>query len=80
MIYGLTNRDVFLNLGTPFSYDGDGLTAAFDSLVLHINPYNPDAGGDGIANGFKLLAGLPLTTAVGVPSLNSANVPCCPVP
>ena len=38
IIYGLTNRDVFLVLGTPTSFDGDGLTAAFDSLVLHIDP------------------------------------------
>jgi hypothetical protein len=80
VINGLTNRDVFLNLGTPLSYDGDGLTAAFDSLVLHIDPYNPAAGGDGIANGFKVLAGLPVTTAAGVPSLNGVGVPCCPAP
>ncbi len=80
IIYGLTNRDVFLVLGTPTSFDGDGLTAAFDSLVLHINPDDPDVGGDGIANGFKLLAGLSLNTPVGVPTLNSTvTVPCCPV-
>ena len=78
IIYGLTNRDVFLVLGTPTSFDGDGLTAAFDSLVLHIDPTDPDVGGDGIANGFKLMAGLPLTTAVGIPTLNSVTAPCCP--
>jgi len=80
IIYGLTNRTVYLVLGTPTSFDGDGLTAAFDSLVLHINPNDPDVGGDGIANGFKLLAGLPLTTPVTAPSLNSISAPCCPVP
>ncbi|MGA2751068.1 MAG: LamG-like jellyroll fold domain-containing protein [Verrucomicrobiota bacterium] len=80
VIYGLTNRAVYLLLGTPLSYDGDGFTVAFDNLILHINPYNPDAAGDGIANGFKLLAGLPLTTPVTAPSLNSISVPCCPIP
>lgn len=80
IIYGLTNRTVFLVLGTPTSFDGDGLTAAFDSLVLHINPTDPDVGGDGIANGFKLLAGLPLNTPVSAPTLNSVTAPCCPVP
>jgi hypothetical protein len=79
VIYGLTNRDVYLILGTPLSFDGDGFTVAFDTLLLHINPYDPDVGGDGIANGFKLLAGLPLTTPVTAPSLNSVSVPCCPI-
>ncbi len=77
---GLTNSMVYLLLGTPFSYDGDGFTAAYEKLILHINPNNPDVAGDGIANGFKYLAGIPFTTQVGVPSLNSANVPCCPIP
>ena len=80
IIYGLTNSTAYLVLGTPTSFDGDGLTAAFDSLVLHINPNDPDAGGDGIANGFKLLAGLPLNTPVGIPTLNGVTAPCCPTP
>jgi hypothetical protein len=80
VIYGLTNRAVYLLLGTPLSYDGDGFTVAYDNLILHINPYNPDIAGDGIANGFKFLAGLPMTTPVSIPSLNSATCPVCPVP
>ena len=80
VIDGLTNQTVFMILGTPLSYDGDGFTVAFDNLILHISPYNPDVAGDGIANGFKLLAGLSLTTPVSPPSLNSVNIPCCPVP
>jgi hypothetical protein len=80
VIYGLTNQAAYLLLGTPLSYDGDGFTVAYDNLILHINPYDPDVGGDGIANGFKLLAGLSLTNAVSIPSLTSVNVPCCPIP
>jgi hypothetical protein len=79
VIYGLTNQAVYLLLGTPLSYDGDGFTVAFDNLILHIDPYNPDVAGDGIANGFKMLAGLPLTNEVSVPSLNSATCPVCPI-
>ena len=80
LIDGFTNRAVYLILGTPLSYDGDGFTVAFDNLILHISPYNPDVAGDGIANGFKMLAGLPLTTPVSLPTLTSVTVPCCPTP
>lgn len=77
-IYGLTNRAVYLLLGTPLSYDGDGFTVAFDNLILHINPTNPAVAGDGIANGFKFLSGIPLTTVVKTPTLTGVTVPCCP--
>jgi hypothetical protein len=77
---GLTNSGVFLILGTPQDSDGDGTTDAYDNLILHISPYDPDVAGDGIGNGFKLLAGLSLTSPVPVPSLNSIAVPTCPVP
>jgi hypothetical protein len=80
VIYGLTNSSVYLVLGTPTSFDGDGLTAAFDSLVLHISQTDPDAGGDGIANGFKVLAGLPLSTPVTAPTLTGVACPACPIP
>jgi hypothetical protein len=79
-IPGLTNSPVFLLLGTPQDSDGDGITDAYDNLILHISPYDPDVAGDGIGNGFKLLAGLSLTTPVAVPSLTSITIPCCPVP
>jgi hypothetical protein len=82
-IYSITNQPntpSFYILGTPQDSDGDGITDAYDNLILHISPYNPDVVGDGICNGFKLLAGLPLTTPVSLPSLNSVNVPCCPIP
>jgi hypothetical protein len=79
VINGLTNGMVYLLLGTPLSYDGDGFTVAYETLILHINPNDPDLAGDGIANGFKYLAGIPFTTPVSLPSLNSISVPCCPI-
>jgi hypothetical protein len=79
VINGLTNQMVYLLLGTPTSYDGDGFTVAYDNLILHIDPNNPDLAGDGIANGFKYLAGIPLTTPVAIPSLNGVSIPTCPI-
>lgn len=76
-IVGLTNRAVYLLLGTPLSYDGDGFSVAFDNLILHISPTNPTLGGDGIANGFKFLTGMSLTTPVSQPSLDNVQS-CCP--
>ncbi len=82
LIDGFTNRAVYLILvKTPLSYDGDGFTVAFDNLILHISPeHNRRLAGDGIAHGFKMLAGLPLTTPVSLPTLTSVTVPCCPTP
>jgi hypothetical protein len=40
-IAGLTNRDVFLILGTPQDSDNSGLTDAYQLLVTKTNPYNP---------------------------------------
>ena len=34
IVYGLTNRTVYLVLGTPTSFDGERSTAAFDPLAL----------------------------------------------
>jgi hypothetical protein len=80
VINGLTNGMAYFLLGTPLSYDGDGFTVAYETLILHINPNDPDLAGDGIANGFKYLAGMPFTTPVSVPSLSSVSIPVCPVP
>jgi hypothetical protein len=40
VIVGLTNKAVYLLLGTPLDSAHNGLTDAFQLLVLHINPYN----------------------------------------
>ncbi|HXI69557.1 MAG TPA: LamG-like jellyroll fold domain-containing protein [Verrucomicrobiae bacterium] len=64
-IYSLTNMPntaVFLILGTPLDSDGDGLTDAYESLVRHTDPNNPDTDGDGLLDGWEVLLGLnPLT-------------------
>jgi hypothetical protein len=80
VINGLTNGAVYLILGTPQDSDGDGLTDAFELLIMHTNPYSPDSAGDGIADGWKLLDGMPITSTIGIPSLNSVTAPCCPIP
>ncbi len=79
VIYGLTNRAVYLLLGTQQDSDGDGLTDAFELLVLHTNPDDPSTSGDGISDGFKLLAGLPLGAQVPVPTLSSSDCVPCPI-
>lgn len=60
-IYSVTNMgsDVsFLILGTPVDADGDGLTDAYERLVSHTDPHNPDSDGDGIPDGWSVLMGL----------------------
>jgi hypothetical protein len=55
-IPGLTNSDVFLILGTPLDQYGNGLTDAYEWLVLHKNPAIPS--GDGMLDGWKVLWGI----------------------
>jgi hypothetical protein len=57
-IPGLTNQAVFLMLGTPQDTDHDGLTDAYELLVSHTDPNNPDTSGDGMLDGWKVLWGL----------------------
>ena len=57
-IPGLTNSTVFLLLGTPQDSDSDGLTDAYELLVSHTNPNNPDTSGDGMLDGWKVLWGM----------------------
>jgi hypothetical protein len=76
---GLTNSHVFLILGTPQDSDGDGLTDAYELLMTHTNPDSPDSLGDGISDGWKVLAGLSLSSSIPLPSLTSITIPTCPV-
>jgi hypothetical protein len=55
-IPGLTNSDVFLILGTPLDQYGNGLTDAYEWLVLHKNPAIPS--GDGMLDGWKAYWGI----------------------
>lgn len=54
--YMLTNLPLYsayLILGTPRDTDGDGLTDAFELLVSHTDPNNPDTYGVGMSDGFQ---------------------------
>jgi concanavalin A-like lectin/glucanase superfamily protein/thrombospondin type 3 repeat protein len=58
--YTLTNMPdsaAFLILGTPKDSDSDGLTDAYELLVSHTDPNNPDTDGDGIPDGLEVLYG-----------------------
>ena len=59
--YLLTNLPpsaAFLILGQPGDPDGDGLTTAFERLVSHSDPNNPDTNGDGIPDGLSVIYGI----------------------
>jgi hypothetical protein len=57
-IPGLTNNPVFLLLGTPQDSYGNGLTDAYELLVLHQNPADGSKSGDGMLDGWKVLWGM----------------------
>jgi hypothetical protein len=77
MLTNLPNTSVFIMLGTPLDSDGDGLTDAYERLVSHTDPNNPDTAGDGIADSDKVLMGVnPLTPISAIPS--SLNIQTCP--
>jgi hypothetical protein len=61
LVYSLTNMPqgtIFLMLGTPYDPDNDGLTSAYENLVSHTDPNNPDTDGDGIPDGWEVLLGM----------------------
>ncbi len=59
-IYTITNLPsrAFLILGTSLDSDSDGLTDAYERLMSHTNPLNPDTDGDGILDGWEVMSGL----------------------
>ncbi len=61
VINGLTNPAVFLLLGTPLDSSGNGLTDAYMSLVLHLNPFDGIDYNGGIPVGWAVLQGLNAT-------------------
>lgn len=68
-IPSLTNSDVFLLLGTPQDSYNNGLTDAYELLVLHQNPADGSQTGDGMLDGWKVLWGMnPLINNTAQPS------------
>ena len=59
---GLPDTACFLILGTPLDADEDGLTDAYELLVSHTDPNNPDTDGDAWTDSEEVLNGTdPLT-------------------
>jgi hypothetical protein len=56
-VYLITNLPpgaVYFILGQPLDSDNDGLTDAFEKLVSHSDPLNPDTFGTGLLDGFQI--------------------------
>ena len=65
----ITSPNAFLILGTPLDSDSDGLTDAYELLISHTDPHNPNSNLDGILDGWDVLLGLnPQTSNVNTPS------------
>jgi hypothetical protein len=65
----LPNTSIFIILGTPQDSDLDGLTDAYEKLISHTDPNNPDTSGDGLSDSDKVLLKLnPLTSNAALPS------------
>jgi len=79
-IYSVTNLPVaaFQILGWPTDSDSDGLSDAYERLVSHTDPNNPDTDGDGISDGDEILGGTdPLVFTPAIPS-GGLSIPNCP--
>lgn len=48
----------FFRLGTLVDADADGLTDAYERLVAHTDPQNPDTDGDGLSDGWEVAHGM----------------------
>ena len=73
--YTITNIDsseALLILGTPYDPETNNLTAAYSSLILHLDPYIYDQDGSGLSDGAQVLLGLnPLVNQVAQPGTSS---------
>ncbi len=73
--YTITNVDsseALLILGTPYDPETNNLTAAYSSLILHLDPYIYDQDGSGLSDGAQVLLGLnPLINQVAQPGTSS---------
>jgi hypothetical protein len=57
VVTGLSDPQGFFILGLTNDADGDGLTDAYEKLVSHTDPNNPDTDGDGLGNEQEYLYG-----------------------
>jgi hypothetical protein len=71
----ITPCEAYFQLGTTLDDDSDGLTSAYENLVSHSSPTNPDTDGDGIFDGVELTYGFdplvadpPFTISITQPS------------
>jgi hypothetical protein len=60
-------------LGTPQDSDGDGLTDAYELLISHTDPNNPDTDGDGIPDGWSVLLGVNPLSSLGTQPSSRSN-------
>ncbi|MGA2801004.1 MAG: hypothetical protein ABSE97_01315 [Verrucomicrobiota bacterium] len=71
-VTGLGDPQGFFILGLTNDADGDGLTDAYEKLVSHTDPNNPDTSGDGISDGWEVALGLnPLLNNLAQPGERS---------
>lgn len=71
-ITNIASSDAILILGTPFDPETNNLTAAYSSLILHLNPYVYDQDGSGLSDGAQVLLGLnPVISQVAQPGTSS---------
>lgn len=76
----LSSDQGFFQLGTMLDSDGDGLTDAFENLVSHTDPHNPDTDGDGISDYDEYWFGTSPLIPGSPPTLGDITIPKCPVP
>jgi len=70
----------FFRLGTMLDQDMDDLTDAFERLVSHTDPLDPDTDCDGLSDGAEWFGSSDPLVPAPVPALSSRTVFCCPVP
>jgi hypothetical protein len=71
-ITNISSGEALLILGTPYDPETNNLTAAYSSLILHLDPYIYDQDGSGLSDGAQVLLGLnPLINQVAQPGTSS---------
>jgi len=58
VVSGLLSTECYFILGTMLDSDTDGLTDAYENLVSHTLPMNPDTDGDGLSDGWEVFNGM----------------------